>query len=345
MPHDMTDLPLIDLSPMWAESTDASAIDKLLSQIDLALRETGFLCVKGTPYTPEYVRHVQAVAQSYFDLPTEIKMKNAAIQYKSRGYTALGEQGLSYASDDDELKQNTTQPPDLFERYRIGPIENYQHLGPIVQPYLQTAYAPNQWPDLPHDFEAVMRDFYQSMDQLSRTLMQLFAMTLGLDRHWFDGKIDRGMSSLAINYYPTQSKPPLPGQLRAGAHTDFGTLTIVAATAGPGGLQIRDRVNKQWVDVDTRPDCFVVNIGDMMAQWTNDRWVSTVHRVINPPIDPTQDNKRLSLVFFHQPNPDAQVTCIPTCCGQENPAKYSNTLAGQYISEKINRNFRSYRSV
>ena len=104
-------------------------------------------------------------------------------------------------------------------------------------------------------------------------------------------------------------------------------------------------MNKQWVDVDTRPDCFVVNIGDMMAQWTNDRWVSTVHRVINPPIDPTQDNKRLSLVFFHQPNPDAQVTCIPTCCGQENPAKYSNTLAGQYISEKINRNFRSYRSL
>ena len=341
----MTDLPLIDLSPMWSDSTDLRIIKKLQAQIDLALRETGFLCVKGTPYTPEYIGHVQSVAQRYFDQPAEVKMKNAAIQYKSRGYTGLGEQGLSYASDDEELKQNTTQPPDLFERYRIGPIEDFAHLGPRVEPFLNSAYAPNQWPDHPSDFEPVMRDFYQSMNHLSCKLMQLFAMTLELDRHWFDHKIDRGMSSLAINHYPSQNQPPLPGQLRAGAHTDFGTLTIVAATSGPGGLQIRDRVNKQWVDVDTSPDCFVVNIGDMMAQWTNDRWVSTVHRVINPPLDPHQDNKRLSLVFFHQPNPDALVTCIPTCCSNEHPAKYPDTLAGDYISKKINRNFRSYRAA
>ena len=341
----MTSLPLIDLSPIWKTPAQGQDIHDLLRQIDGALKSTGFLCIQGTPFSPQYVSHVQSVAQAFFDLPIEVKLQNAALKYKSRGYTALGEQGLSYASDDDELKQDTSHPPDLFERYRIGPVDRPEHLGATFQTYAETAYAPNQWPAHPIAFKEVMEGFYRSMNDLSRELMRLFAMALDLDRHWFDSKIDRGMSSLAINHYPAQTTPPLPGQLRAGAHTDFGTLTIVAATAGPGGLQIRDRVHKTWVDVQTSPDCFVVNIGDMMAQWSNDRWVSTVHRVVNPPFEPGQDNKRLSMVFFHQPNPDAWVSCIPTCCSAQQPARYGDTLASQYISEKINRNFKSYRSA
>jgi isopenicillin N synthase-like dioxygenase len=340
----MSDLPLIDLSPVWSSTQSPACLQNLLSQIDQALQSTGFLCVTGTPWTAEYVTHVQSVAQHFFDSPQEFKLQHAAIQYKNRGYTGLGEQGLSYASDDDELKQTTAHPPDLFERYRIGPVDRYEHLGEVVKPYLDTAYAPNQWPSNPIEFQSVMEGFYRAMNQLSVELMRLFALALGLDRHWFDPKIDRGMSSLAINHYPSQHAPPLPGQLRAGAHTDFGTLTIVAATPGPGGLQIRDKSTKSWLDIDTTPDAFVVNIGDMMAQWSNDRWVSTVHRVINPPLATGQDNKRLSLVFFHQPNPDALVSCIPTCCNEQQPAKYPDTWAGLYIAEKINRNFRSYRS-
>ena len=337
-------IPLIDLSPFWNSTRDSLKTKNLLQAVDSALKETGFLCITGTPLTPEYVGNAQAVAQEFFDLPLDEKMKSAAIRYKSRGYTALGEQGLSYAMDADDLKQNTTQPSDLFERYRIGPIDDYAGMGDEIKPYLETAYAPNQWPGGVPRFEPLMKDFYRSMNQLSRDLMRVFALTLGLEEAWFEDKINRGMSSLAINHYPAQETPPLPGQLRAGAHTDFGTLTIVAATSGPGGLQIRNR-QKQWVDVQTSPDCFVVNIGDMMAQWSNDRWVSTVHRVVNPPLEVAKTSKRLSMVFFHQPNPDAVVSCIPTCSDEINPIKYQDTLAGVYISEKINRNFKSYRSA
>ena len=337
-------IPLIDLSPFWQAERNTAALKILLLAVDGALRDTGFLCITGTPLSAAYVAQAQSVAQSFFDLPLEEKMKNAAVIHKSRGYTALGEQGLSYAMDADDLKQSTAQPPDLFERYRIGPIDDASSLGAATAPFKQSAYAPNQWPAGVPQFEPVMRDFYGSMKNLSGDLMKIFALTLGLKESWFDDKIDHGMSSLAINHYPEQNTPPLPGQLRAGAHTDFGTLTIVAATNSPGGLQIRSK-DKQWVDVATTPDSFVVNIGDMMARWSNDRWVSTVHRVVNPPEEVARVSKRLSMVFFHQPNPEAVVSCIPTCADAAHPAKYTDVLAGDYISEKINRNFRNYRAI
>ena len=334
------EIPLIDLSPFWSSQREAPETKRLLQSVDSALKETGFLCITGTPLVPSYVANAQAVAQSFFDLPLEEKMKSAAIKFKSRGYTALGEQGLSYAMDADDLKQNTAQPADLFERYRIGPIDDYASMGEEVKPFLETAYAPNQWPSGVAQFEPAMKDFYQSMNQLSRDLLKIFALTLDLDESWFEDKINRGMSSLAINHYPAQETPPLPGQLRAGAHTDFGTLTIVAATSGPGGLQIRNR-QKEWIDVATAPDCFVVNIGDMMAQWTNDRWVSTVHRVANPAPGQALSSRRLSLVFFHQPNPDALIDCIPTCVDANHGKKYQPVNAGDYISATINRHFKS----
>ena len=338
------DIPLIDVSPFWSLKREDPQTKALLNQIDLALKDIGFLCITGTPLSASYIENAQAVAQRFFDLPLAEKLKTAAIKYKSRGYTALGEQGLSYAMDAEDIKQNTVQPADLFERYRIGPIDDFTQLGESVKPFLETAYAPNQWPYQVASFESVMKDYYKSMNQLSRNLLKMFALTLDLDENWFEDKVDKGMSSLAINHYPTQETPPLPGQLRAGAHADFGTLTIVAATSGPGGLQIRNK-NKEWIDVSTNPNCLIVNIGDMMAQWSNDRWVSTVHRVVNPPAEVAKENKRLSMVFFHQPNPDAVVSCIPTCASESNPIKYKDTLAGVYISEKINRNFKSYRSA
>jgi isopenicillin N synthase-like dioxygenase len=193
-------------------------------------------------------------------------------------------------------------------------------------------------------FEVQMSQYYVAMSLLARDLMRMFALALGLDECWFDDRIDRQMSSLCLNHYPALTAVPLPGQLRAGAHTDYGTLTIVAPTAAPGGLQVRARDGK-WDDVFVAPGTFVVNIGDMMAQWTNDRWVSTLHRVANPPPAAGGSGRRLSLVFFHQPNPDAVVECIPGCSDCAHPPHYSPVTAGDYISRKINLHFQSYRAA
>ena len=334
----MQQIPLLDLSPYYEASGSTNDLKQLLCQVDQALCEIGFLCIKGTPLTQEFVKHTQSAALEFFDLPLQEKNTVQAVKFAHRGYTGLAELGLSYSMDASDLKQDRRAPADLFERYRIGPVAQFS--ASLLAQYGQTAYAPNIWPARPPAFATLMQSYYQQANQLAQDLLGLFALALGLEREWFESKVDHSMASLALNHYPAQTEPALPGQLRAGPHTDYGTLTIVAPTAAPGGLQVRTK-NGQWQDVSVEPGTFVVNIGDMMAQWTNDRWVSTVHRVANPNPGQALSSRRLSLVFFHQPNPDALIDCIPTCVDANQGKKYQPVNAGDYISAKINRHFKS----
>ena len=334
----MQQIPLLDLSAYYQAAGNTDDLKQLLCQVDQALCEIGFLCVKGTPLTEELVKRAQAAALAFFDLPLQEKNEVKAAKFAHRGYTGLAELGLSYAMDASDLKQDRRAPADLFERYRIGPVAEFS--ASLREQYGQTAYAPNIWPRQPSDFAALMQSYYEQANQLAQDLLGVFALALGLERDWFKNKVDHSMASLALNHYPAQTEPALPGQLRAGPHTDYGTLTIVAPTAAPGGLQIRTK-SGQWQDVSVEPGTFVVNIGDMMAQWTNDRWVSTVHRVANPAPGQALSSRRLSLVFFHQPNPDALIDCIPTCVDANHGKKYQPVNAGDYISAKINRHFKS----
>jgi isopenicillin N synthase-like dioxygenase len=163
--------------------------------------------------------------------------------------------------------------------------------------------------------------------------MRIFALALGLDEHWFADKIDDHCSTLFANHYPAQDTPPLPGQLRLGEHTDFGSLTLLHQDDAPGGIEVRDPAGA-WRPVPHVPGAFVVNIGDLMARWTNDRWVSTLHRVVNPPSD-RRGEARLSLPFFHQPNADALIECIPTCAGENDPPRYEPVLSGAWRDAKV----------
>jgi isopenicillin N synthase-like dioxygenase len=135
-------------------------------------------------------------------------------------------------------------------------------------------------------------------------------------------------------HYPNQPDAPLEGQLRAGAHSDYGSLTIVRQEDRPGGLQVLDH-SGEWVDVPVVDGGLVVNIGDLMAEWTNDRWVSTMHRVVNPPRDAAGDSDRVSLVFFHQPNYDAVIECLPSVLGPGEEPKYAVTTSGQHLYDKF----------
>ena len=134
--------------------------------------------------------------------------------------------------------------------------------------------------------------------------------------------------------YPAPAETPEPGQLRAGAHSDYGSLTILKTEDRPGGLQVQGK-DSAWLDVPHLPGCFVVNIGDMLARWTNDRWVSTLHRVVNPPLDRAADSRRQSVVFFQNPNYDATVSCLPSCTDAANPPKYPPTTSGGHLREKF----------
>lgn len=331
-------VPSVDLAPYYAARRDPAALAALIAQIDRALREIGFLCICGHRVAATDVVETQQTAIRFFDAPDADKQTARAILHKTRGWTPLGDHSLAYSM----TGVGERPPPDLFERYRIGPFgfadDDYHRAR------ADTAYAPNVWPAGMPAFEAKMTRYYRSMSGLARDLLHLFALALGLDEGWFDARVDREMSSLCLNHYPALTAHPAPGQLRAGAHTDYGTLTIVAPTDAPGGLQVRTR-SGQWEDVAVMPGTFVVNIGDMMAQWSNDRWVSTLHRVSNPPPQAGGAARRVALVYFHQPNPDAVVECIPGCADAAHPPLYAPVTAGDYIHRKITRHFQSHRAA
>ena len=222
------------------------------------------------------------------------------------GYSPVGGETLAAS-----LGQAT--PADLKESLNIG-----------------AQIGQNLWPETPADLKTTAVRYFQTMAALAAALMRVFALALALPEHDFEDKIDHHNSFLRVINYPAQETQPLPGQLRAGAHSDYGTLTILLSENAPGGLQVRNR-DDEWVDVQTVPDSFVVNLGDLMMRWTNDRWVSTLHRVVNPPSDKRGISRRQSLVFFHNPNPDAIIACLESCYGPGHPAKYPPVSAGDYL--------------
>ena len=137
------------------------------------------------------------------------------------------------------------------------------------------------------------------------------------------------ISRLRVRNYPAPQVPPQSGQLRAGAHSDYGSLTILKTEDKPGGLQVYTKTGI-WVDVPIVAGCFVVNLGDLMGRWTNNHWVSTLHRVVNPPMEAASMSRRQSLVFFHNPNYDAMIECIPSCQGPGIPP-VSVTTSGRHL--------------
>ncbi len=171
------------------------------------------------------------------------------------------------------------------------------------------------------------------MSALATDIMRIFALALGLDEHHFDPSVDRHITNMSAIHYPPLVGEPLPGQLRGGAHTDFGSITIVQRDTAPGGLQVL--LDDEWVDPPYAENSFVINLGDLMAEWTNDEWVSTIHRVALPPDFADAASDRLSFTFFHQPNYDAVIEVISTCTGPDRPAKYGTTTSGAHITGKI----------
>src|SRR5262249_32588136 len=195
-------------------------------------------------------------------------------------------------------------------------------------------YAQNVWPDTPAEYREVFTAAYGALEGLGQTLMRVFAVALSVAENFFDDKIDRHFSTLPVNHYPVPDGEPEPSQIRAGEHTDFGSLTILAVGSRAGGLQVRLR-DGAWLDVTAEPDEFIVNIGDMMQRWTNDRWLSNVHRVINPPAQERAGSKRMSLGYFLHPNYDAEIACLPTSQVPGDPPRYPPVPAGEMMRRKL----------
>lgn len=316
-------VPVIDLAPSFRDG--AAGRQRVAEAIRSACEEIGFFTVVGHGVPQATVAALEGKAKAFFALPLEEKLKTPQPAERiSRGYSHVGSRGLAYST-------GKATPPDLQESFAMGPIEAppAELRGTTAETYF---FQPNTWPARPDGFREAFEAYYRAMEGLSLHILQLFARALGLDDHAFDDKVDRHTSTMRAIHYPPQERPPEPGQLRAGEHTDYDTLTILKGEDVPGGLQVRLR-NGSWVDVHPRADAFVCNIGDLMMRWTNDKWVSNPHRVANPPAEFARRG-RLSIPFFHNPNVNAEIRCIRAFYGRDESEKYPPVRFGEYYLSK-----------
>lgn len=318
-------VPVIDIAAYWTGTE--SGKHRLARTIGQACRDIGFLVIAGHGVSPELVASVEGASREFFDLPMDEKIRVVRpAPDVTRGYIPI--EGESVARSRGEYA-----PGDLNESLMIGPVDvgdtPYYH-GPAAGKH----FAPNLWPERPAALRAAYTAYYRVMANLARTLMRLFALALDQPETFFDDKIDKHISRLRVRNYPAPEESPQPGQLRAGAHSDYGSLTILKSEGKPGGLQVCNKVG-EWVDVPMMSGCFIVNLGDLMARWTNDEWVSTLHRVANPPMEMAHLSRRQSLVFFHNPNYDALIECVPSCQGPGHPVKYPPITSGDHLRRQF----------
>jgi isopenicillin N synthase-like dioxygenase len=314
-------IPTIDLSPLRSGS-EAGKRD-VARQIDEACTDIGFFMVAGHGIPQDLIEATRARAVDFFALPVEEKMKVQRPPAKiSRGYNWLGDRSVAYS-------MGQVAPPDIQEAFAFGP-ERANSLASTVDPTSAQMYSPNIWPGRPAGFKDTMLAYYDAMQGVASQVLGAMARALGVDENYFAEKFDRQASVTRIIRYPAVTQAPLPEQLRAGAHTDYGAMTFVRGDDVPGGLQVKHRQGG-WIDVHIPRDAFVCNIGDLMMRWSNDHWVSTVHRVAVPPPEAAPSD-RISLVFFQYPNPDAVIRCFPSCVGTAE--KYAPiTVAEHYLGK------------
>ncbi len=285
--------------------------------VDEACRTWGFFSIVGHGVPETVIDDAWREMQAFFALPPASKL-DVHVPDHPYGYFPMASERLARSLGDET-------PPDLKESFNLGPLPRADDGSGAFGSHERL------WPGEPAGLRSAWTAYYDHLGDLGDRLMRLFALALELDETFFDGFLDRPLHALRGLHYPPVASA-LPGQLRAGPHSDYGTLTILLPGPGRGGLEIHQ--DGLWV----RPECpdggFVVNVGDLMAHWTSDRWRSTLHRVALPP-DGHGDEDRYSMAFFHTPNWAAEVTPLPSCATAEEIDLTEPVLAGPWLQAKF----------
>ena len=281
--------------------------------LDKICIETGFLIIEGHGVPKKVINEQWDIVSKFFSSPLDIK-REVRVPYSGYPYGWIGpDQEALAASKGEET------PPDLKESFNGGPLNIPKNIkDPAAYEF---CYQPSLWPQI-DGFREIWESYYSEMESLAKRIMVAFAEALGLESSYFDSFINNPISALRALYYPETKDIIIDKQQRAGAHTDYGSLTILLPQTGTTGLQIKKK--NTWIDVPAPQDCFVINIGDLMELWTAGRWVSTLHRVVAKP----NQSPRKSLAYFHQPDWEAIIKPI-------NASFSEKVVSGPYLMEKF----------
>ncbi|MEU2562840.1 2-oxoglutarate and iron-dependent oxygenase domain-containing protein [Streptomyces longispororuber] len=285
-------IPTVDLRAWHADGPEARS--RIAATVDEGLRTAGFLLVTGHDVPAELRAAIRAEARAFFRLPPAAK-EAYGTRVGGRGWLGPGAEANSYA-------EGTASPPDLKESLSFAADE------PTGDPAVDAEwFAPNVWPAEAPGLRAPVETYLARMRALSDQLLELLAAALGGPDDFFTRHTGHPTWGFNINWYPGRDTlgEPEPGQFRIGAHTDFGTVTVLDRQAGRGGLQVFTDEDG-WRDAAWDPEAFTVNIGDLMARWSGGRWRAGRHRVLPPPADAPAE-ELMSLVYFYECDPGTDV--------------------------------------
>lgn len=328
--QERTDIaPVIDIAPFF--SSDLDSRRAVARRVGAACEYTGFFVITGHRVEQRLIDDVVSLTRAFFALPEEEKKRSIPGTENGPGYRPIETVSLAATLGAESI-------PDLKEGFLVNPLLEYRRLPDdyVRGPRGPKWFRENVWPGAVPGFRSAWIAYYQAMESLSATLMRIAALALQLPEDFFEPMFDRHISQLTARNYPPVRRQPKPGQLRAGAHTDYGAVTVLWKDEGAGSLQVVDK-SGEWLDVIPDPGSFVINIGDLLAQWTNDRWVSTLHRVAMPRDPEHESEPRLSMPFFYKPNYDAMIETIPSCIDADHPPRYEPVVAGDHMSMKRDR--------
>ena len=274
-----------------------------------SFNQTGFAIIKNHGLKKELTDELYKVIKAFFDLEDEKKIKYYFPDlYGQRGYVVKGQEHAK-----------GSKKGDLKEFFHIGnpSISNPQNI----------------WPHEVESFNEIGSEVFITLENIGLTLLRAISMYLNLDINYFEDKVKGGESILrSIHYFPLDPSDISDGAVRAAAHGDINLITLLMG-ASADGLEILTKQNK-WIPISSKDDELVINVGDMLERLTNKRLLSTVHRVVNPSIDKL-GTSRYSIPFFMHPRPEMDLSCLESCCSQNNPKQFEDITAGGFLEERL----------
>ncbi len=300
----MINIPVIDF--YLFTNGNATEREHITQQIYQACHQIGFMYLQNHGISQDLIEEVFTHSQDFFNFPLEIKQQFAwSDEHNNQGYVGIERERL-----------DPNKPGDLKEAFNIGKQEDGE-----IQNLSSYSLAQN----------SSILAFYQVCTELANKVLQAFALALQLPEDFFANNHNQQNHTLRLLHYPPIQQPPQTGQVRAGEHSDYGSITLLFQDE-VGGLEVQT-ASGEWIAAPAIPGTVVVNTGDLMQRWTNHMFCSTKHRVMIPNDDRLKQS-RFSIAFFCHPNDDTEIACLDSCC-REYPPIYAPILAGEYLLSRL----------
>lgn len=308
----MSLVPSVDLKDFI--SGDPERKQKFVKEIGEAFENIGFVALSGHFLSDELVDSLYSEIKKFFNLPQETKDKYEIEGIGGqRGYTSFGKEHAKGRKE--------------------GDLKEFWHFGQYVEdnPKLKEEYPDNVTVEELPKFNEVGKETYKMLEKTAKYVLRALAIHLELKENYFDEFIKNGNSILRpIHYPPITSEPK--NAVRAAAHGDINLITLLIGAHGKG-LQVQNHKG-EWVDAIAKPDELMINVGDMLSRLSNNKLLSTIHQVVNPPRE-LWGTSRYSVPFFMHPISEMPLNCLENCIDEVHPKRYEDITAGEFLHERL----------